>query len=81
MARKTPKTKAGKKDKMSRVMKEYRQGVLKSGSKAGPRVKNRAQAIAIGLKESGQSKPQSGKTTTKSGTGSKLKVKLEDVQL
>jgi len=33
------------------VMKEFSQGKLHSGSKKGPRVKSRKQAIAIGLSE------------------------------
>ena len=55
MARK-PTTKRGKRDKMRKVMDEYKSGKLRSGSKHGPRVKSRAQAIAIGLSESGQSR-------------------------
>lgn len=42
------------KDKMEVVMKEFKRGTLNSGS--GDKVKNRDQAIAIGLSESGQSK-------------------------
>jgi hypothetical protein len=41
---------------MKQVMDEYKSGSLHSGSKSGPKVKSRAQAIAIGLSESGQSK-------------------------
>lgn len=51
-----PKTKSGKQAKMKKVMDEYKSGSLRSGSKSGPKVKNRKQAIAIGLSESGQSK-------------------------
>lgn len=36
---------------MSGVMKEFSEGDLHSGSKRGPVVKNRKQAIAIGLSE------------------------------
>jgi hypothetical protein len=36
---------------MAGVMKEYKQGKLHSGSKKGPKVKSRKQAIAIGLSE------------------------------
>ena len=32
-------------------MGEYKEGILHSGSKTGPRVKNRKQAIAIALSE------------------------------
>lgn len=38
--------------KMEKVMGEYKRGKLHSGSKKGPRVKSRKQAIAIGLSES-----------------------------
>jgi len=38
-----------KKNKLSRVMKEYGRGTLRSGSKSGPKVKNKKQALAIGL--------------------------------
>ena len=38
-------------DKMHKVMSEYKSGMLHSGSKAGPKVRKRAQAIAIGLSE------------------------------
>lgn len=40
---------------MKATMKEFKEGKLHSGSKSGPLVKNRKQAIAIGLKESGLS--------------------------
>lgn len=42
--------------KVKKVMHEYGKGELHSGSKKGPLVKNRKQAIAIALSESGQSK-------------------------
>jgi uncharacterized protein DUF6496 len=38
-------------DKMKKVMREMKAGTLHSGSKHGPLVKSRAQAIAIGLSE------------------------------
>ena len=49
-----PKTKAGKAAKVERVMREYKQGALHSGSKTGPKVKGRRQAIAIALSEAGK---------------------------
>ena len=49
MATKKKSTKAQK--KVGRVMREYKHGGLHSGSKKGPKVKNRKQAIAIGLSE------------------------------
>jgi len=39
------------KQKMKKVMKEYDEDKLHSGSKHGPKVKSRKQAIAIGLSE------------------------------
>ncbi len=36
---------------ISKVMREYKAGTLNSGSKKGPKVKNRKQAIAIALSE------------------------------
>ena len=45
------KQKAKKKGKVSKVMEEYEEGALHSGSKKGPKVTNRKQAIAIGLSE------------------------------
>jgi hypothetical protein len=39
------------KRKVSKVMKEYRVGKLRSGSKKGPKVKSRKQAVAIALSE------------------------------
>ena len=41
-----------KKNKMKTVMGEYKKGTLRSGSKKGPKVKSRKQAIAIALSES-----------------------------
>jgi hypothetical protein len=38
-------------DKVHKVMGEYKRGTLRSGSKTGPKVKSRKQAIAIGLSE------------------------------
>jgi hypothetical protein len=42
------------KRKVGKVMHEYKEGSLKSGS--GRKVKNRKQAVAIAMSESGQSK-------------------------
>jgi hypothetical protein len=44
------------KDKVRKVMHEFRTGKLHSGSKSGPKVKSRKQAIAIALSEAGKSK-------------------------
>jgi len=42
--------------KVTKVMKEYKAGTLNTGSKKGPLVKSRKQAIAIALSVSGQAK-------------------------
>lgn len=39
------------KDKIKKVMREYDKGKLHSGSKKGPVVKDKAQALAIGYAE------------------------------
>ena len=52
---KKPTTKKGKMAKVSKVMKEFKEGKLHSGKK-GPVVKSRAQGIAIALSEAGLSK-------------------------
>jgi hypothetical protein len=48
------KASGGRKRKVRKVMGEYKRGELKSGS--GRRVKNRKQAVAIAMSESGQSR-------------------------
>lgn len=52
MAKKSTKrtSKTGKK-KIEKVMEEFKEGALHSGSKKGPKVKSRKQAIAIALSE------------------------------
>ncbi len=42
--------------KEHRVMREFKEGKLHSGSKKGPKVKSRKQAVAIALSEAGKSK-------------------------
>jgi hypothetical protein len=51
-----PVTKKQKKAAVKQVMHEYKHGELHSGSKKGPKVKSRKQAIAIAMSESNQSK-------------------------
>jgi len=48
--------KAPAKAKTRKVMKEYAEGKLHSGSKSGPKVKSRKQAVAIALNEARKSK-------------------------
>lgn len=38
-------------NKVERVMREFKSGALHSGSKSGPPVTNRKQAVAIGMSE------------------------------
>lgn len=45
-------------DKIRKVMREYKEGTLRSGSAGGPKVKNRRQAIAIAMSEAGMAKKQ-----------------------
>ena len=51
-----PKTKAGKMAKVGKVMHEFKTGTLHSGSKKGPEVTSKKQAVAIALSEAGMSK-------------------------
>lgn len=44
--------------KVAKVMREYKTGKLHSGSKKGPEVISRKQAVAIALSEAGMSKPR-----------------------
>jgi len=63
-------TKDGKmKDKVSKVMREYKAGKLKSSS--GDKVTNQKQAVAIAMSEAGMSK---GKKWKRSGTSQGLKI-------
>jgi hypothetical protein len=59
------------KRKVSRVMKEHKRGTLRSGS--GRKVKNRKQAIAIAMSESGQSGKRKGGAKRKYGAKRKRK--------
>jgi hypothetical protein len=49
---------AKSKGKVHKVMHEFKHGQLHSGSKSGPKVKSRKQAVAIAMSEAGQSKPK-----------------------
>lgn len=50
-----------KQDKVAKVMGEYKRGELHSGSKKGPVVKSKKQAVAIAMSEAGMSKKKKGK--------------------
>ena len=51
--------------KINTVMSEYASGKLHSGSKSGPKVTSRKQAIAIGLSEERRSKMKRGMNKSK----------------
>ena len=42
--------------KVSKVMREFKAGKLHTGSKKGPKVKSRKQALAIALSEAGKAR-------------------------
>ncbi len=44
------------KNKIAKTMREYKKGTLHSGSKSGPKVKSRKQAIAISLSQARKAK-------------------------
>lgn len=50
-AKKIKKSNEKKESKVSKVMHEYKEGALHSGSKKGPMVKSKKQAVAIALSE------------------------------
>jgi len=56
VAKHTLKSLLKKRAKVATVMHEFKAGKLHSGSKKGPKVKSRKQAIAISLSEAGLSK-------------------------
>jgi sulfur relay (sulfurtransferase) DsrC/TusE family protein len=49
--KKLEKKKTKPKTKVEKVLREYKEGKLHSGSKKGPKVKSRKQAVAIALSE------------------------------
>lgn len=61
MARKKPTTKAGKARKVGKVMREFKAGALRSGSKHGPAVTSPKQATAIAMSEAGIKKKKTRK--------------------
>lgn len=42
--------------KVAKVMGEYKRGTLRSGSKKGPKVKSKKQAVAIAMSEAGMAR-------------------------
>lgn len=50
------KTKSAKRSKIKKVMQEYSENKLRSGSKHGPLVKSQAQALAIAYSEAKRKK-------------------------
>lgn len=42
--------------KVAKVMREYKAGKLRSGSKKGPKVTSRKQAVAIAMSEAGMTR-------------------------
>lgn len=50
-AKNIKKSNVKKENKVEKVMHEFKEGALHSGSKKGPEVKNKKQAIAIALSE------------------------------
>lgn len=61
---KSPAPAAGAPDKIQKTMHEFKHGGLHSGSKSGPKVKSRKQAIAIALSQ--QRKANRGRRTKRS---------------
>lgn len=58
MPERAPRTKSEKRAAVSDVVGEFERGELHSGSKSGPKVKSKKQAVAIAMSESGQSAKQ-----------------------
>lgn len=54
--KKVPTTKTGKMKKIGKVLGEFKAGTLNTGSKKGPIVTSKKQAIAIALSQAGMSK-------------------------
>jgi hypothetical protein len=59
----------------SQVLHKYKHGQLHSGSKKGPKVKNRKQAIAIMMSEKRKEGKHGGKYPEKSSKGTKAREK------
>lgn len=51
LAKKTESLRSRREEKFGKVLEEFGEGKLRSGSKKGPKVKNKKQAIAIAFSE------------------------------
>ncbi len=72
---------AGSSSKMSKVMQEFMADTLRSGSKTGPKVTSRKQAVAIGLSEAGLTRVVKGKGKGKGkGTTSRAPMMAKQAQ-
>jgi len=60
-----PRKKTKGRAKVHTVMSEYKRGQLHSGSKTGPKVTSRKQAVAIAMSEAGLAKKHSRRATKK----------------
>lgn len=56
-----------KEEKIEKVMREYKHGELHSGSKKGPKVKSRGQALAIALSEARKKNKEAHKRAKREG--------------
>ena len=78
-SKKTPKATPAQKKKVEKVMHEFKEGELHSGSEDGPIVEDRDQAVAIALSEAGLSRSDKNsskqKSSKKSGSGGGKKSK------
>lgn len=64
VARKKPKSKAGKRAKVAKVIEEFNRGELRSGG-SGKKVTSRRQALAIAMSEAGLQKKKKSKKKRK----------------
>jgi hypothetical protein len=59
VARQSPSVKSAARDKEHKVMSEFKGQTLHAGSKSGPLVRNRKQAIAIAISEAKRARKRS----------------------
>jgi hypothetical protein len=71
-------TQVEEEDKMHKTMHEFKYGKLHSGSKTGPTVKSRAQAIAIGLSQKRKAQHNEDAAEPLLGEGGKKRKKLKE---